>query len=216
MDELNLYKEFYFNELERRKEANEAINTPILVLTIVISVHTYVFAQNEKVVSSIFEWLAGASIATGVCVVLAVWYLLKSIAQNGRTYTYKYLSGMEKYIEYKEDLKEAGRSQKAVKAEFMETLKMHFAKGSSINFEINNLRFEYLGKAKKFTAWAVISTVLLSGLFMGTLLFNYMGNNNNQDKKKETPKPAEVKPTIKFVAPPPFVDVQGESKEGKK
>lgn len=50
MKNLDIYKEFYFREIDRKNELNNIINIPILIITGIVSVQYYFYSQQLKII----------------------------------------------------------------------------------------------------------------------------------------------------------------------
>jgi hypothetical protein len=48
MKNLEIYKEFYFREIDRKNELYNIINIPILIITGIVSVHLYFYSQQVE------------------------------------------------------------------------------------------------------------------------------------------------------------------------
>jgi len=48
IENIDFYKEFYFFEINRKHELNNAINIPVLILTLIFSINFYLFSQDLK------------------------------------------------------------------------------------------------------------------------------------------------------------------------
>ncbi|WP_394758836.1 hypothetical protein [Flavobacterium sp.] len=145
MENIELYKEFYFREIDRRYELDNSINIPILIISGIVSIHVFLYSQ--EIPSSI---LLASKILTFLCFgfgIFSFYYLLKSFSNFFRNHTYRELASMNSFLKYENSLLEKHETITA-KKEFDDYLKKEFAECNEHNYKINIGRMENLAKAK--------------------------------------------------------------------
>lgn len=150
----------YFKESELKHKLDEKITMPMGMLTIVVSVHVYIF--NEGVTGLPLDIIKVVSIFGGVALVFCLFYVAKSMFNMGYTRKYKELNQMNQYRKYDIQLKEHNQQDK-----YEEHLEVHFAEGASINNKINISRTEALAYCKVCLFFCLVFT------FVNALVFVY-------------------------------------------
>lgn len=161
MENIEMYKEFYFFEINRKHELNNAINIPVLILSIIVSIHFYLSNQSMNCcVLYIGKLLSFISI---LGMVYSIYYLIRSFSNFNKNHQYREISDMKSVYEY--EIK-----QKENKEEFNNYLKEEFAHCSSHNFKINKQRTEDIAKSKKGIFFCLISTFIFSITYLISIL----------------------------------------------
>ncbi len=160
MDNYELYKEFYFFEINRKNELNNAINIPVVVLTFIISTYFFLFSQKMN-----YGLLLAGKIIAGITLIsifTSIFYLLKSFSNLHKAHIYREIPTLEKINNYKIAVKND--------VEFNEFLIQQFVECTTHNFEINKTRTEDLAKAKKGIFVGLITTFLFSIIYILSIL----------------------------------------------
>ena len=161
MENIELYKEFYFFEINRKHELNKEINIPVLVLTIIVSINLFLFKQTmESLILLIGELL---SIITFFGLLYALYYLISSFSNFINNHNYREIADMKTVYNY--ELKNKDNEN-----EFNNYLKEEFANCSSHNFNINKKRTENIAKSKRGIFFCLISTFLFSLVYIISIL----------------------------------------------
>lgn len=101
MDSLNFYKGIYDRELNRRKDLDSAINTPVTILTVLFTANFYLLnkAFKPKEFSDLtFEQVIFALIFTSVAI--SIFFLTKSYNNLFRGFNYRNIALASKVREY--------------------------------------------------------------------------------------------------------------------
>ncbi|MBL0911195.1 MAG: hypothetical protein IBJ09_02395 [Bacteroidia bacterium] len=187
MEDLDFYKEAYYHELDKIYKLNDSYNTPILLLTAVISIHSFAYIQG---ISAFFILLLlFLSFCTFCGIIYSITYIAISYANTGKAYKYEFISSMDEQKKYfDEELKEKEAEKreevgennftvahkKEIEAKvistFNEHLKSQFAKTTAINFANNKKRAESLAKAKAGIVFSVSLTIVFSLVFTASLI----------------------------------------------
>lgn len=161
MESLELYKEFYFFEINRKHELNSAINIPILILSTIVSINFYLYNQTMNCCTLYVGKLI--SIITALGIIYSIYYLISSFSNFFYNHTYREIAEMKTVYEY--EIKKIED-----KNEFENYLKEEFANCASHNFIINKQRTEDLAKSKKGIFVCLISTFLFSTIYIVSIL----------------------------------------------
>jgi hypothetical protein len=190
MKNLEIYKEFYFREINRKNELNNVINIPILIITGIISVQFYFYSQQMEIYIKIY--LEVLSIICALGILYSIFYLLKSFSNFFKNHSYKELNEMNSIYKYEKEL--INEQDKIAVAEnlFLVYLNEQFSDCASHNFLINKTRTEDIAKSKTGIFVSIISTILISIIFLIT--------NITMAKKNENTEPV-VKPVTTVQQP---------------
>ena len=190
MKNLEIYKEFYFKEIDRKNELNNVINIPILIITGIISVQFYFYSQQMEIYIKIY--LEVLSIICALGILYSIFYLLKSFSNFFKNHSYKELNEMNSIYKYEREL--INEQDKIADAEnlFLVYLNEQFSDCASHNFLINKTRTEDIAKSKTGIFVSIISTILISIIFLIT--------NITMAKKNENTEPI-VKPVTTVQQP---------------
>lgn len=161
MENIELYKEFYFFEINRKHELNNAVNIPILILSTIVSIHFYLFNQAMDCCTLYVGKLI--SIVTAFGIIYSIYYLISSFSNFFNNHTYREIAEMKTVYDY--EIK-----NKDNKNEFENYLKEEFANCASHNFKINKKRTENIAKSKKGLFVCLISTFLFSIIYIISIL----------------------------------------------
>ncbi|WP_339835856.1 hypothetical protein [uncultured Flavobacterium sp.] len=161
VENIELYKEFYFFEINRKHELNNAINLPILVLTLIFSINFYLLNQelSEKIVC-VVKLLTFISFLS---ITFSIYFLISSFSNFAKSHSYLELANMSEVLSFDEAHKDSV-------FEFQKFLKEEFAKCSSHNFTINKNRTEDLANSKKGIFISLISTFIFSIVYLVSIL----------------------------------------------
>lgn len=161
MDRIQLYKEFYFKELSRKVELDNAINLPILIITSIVSINIYYIKTCQGIGYYTVHFLSGV---IAFFLLRCLYKLSKSYFNLGEANTYQELGNL--YEQYQYDHNE----NKAIDYEVH--LEESFAKATGHNFKININRTSDLADGKKDIFKAVFATVVSTIFYVITLIIN--------------------------------------------
>jgi hypothetical protein len=160
MMNIDLYKEFYFFEINRKNELNNAINIPVLILSVIVSIHFFLFSQ--KMNCSILIFGKVLAVFTFISMIYSVYFLLKSFSNFHKLYEYREMPLMTEVYLY-----EKGVDKKET---FEMFLIEEFSECTTHNFEINKTRTEDLAKAKRGIFYGILLTFLFSIIYILSIL----------------------------------------------
>ena len=93
MENIELYKEFYFFEINRKHELNNAVNIPVLILSSIISINFYLFSQTmDCFILFLGELL---SCITTLGMIYSIYYLISSFSNFLKNHTYREIADMK-------------------------------------------------------------------------------------------------------------------------
>ena len=163
IDNIDLYKEFYFFEINRKHELNNAINIPVLILTSIFSINFYLL--NQELTNDVLCIGKFLTVLTALSVCYSIYFLISSFSNFAKNHYYMELTNMNEILNYEE-------AKKTNPLEFQKFLKEEFSKCSSHNFLINKKRTEDLANSKKGIFVSLITTFLFSIFYVISIL-NY-------------------------------------------
>jgi amino acid permease len=200
-DRLSLYREFYKYELDARAELNMAINTPILLLTIIISLHVYIFTRETN--ETIRELLTYIACINVIPIIVIIFFLGRSFMNLGRAHDYIHVNGMDKFEKYWLELDKHKRT-----GEFSVHLEKEFANAAGDNFIINVQRREDIAYAKIALFWSIVISFIFSIIFITSLIINK--NSMEKTNGSSTPKESANKQDV-VINPPQNVKVKSDT-----
>jgi len=156
----SIYKEFYFREIDRKHELNKAVNIPIAVISVIISIYYYLFNQRLE------DWVYSLGVLSSFIVFfllfICIFYLFRSYSNLFKGHKYKEIANMNEVLSYEKKLNKLSKTPKKAKTKFEKYLKDELADCSAIGFEINKKRTEDIASAKKLLFVAFVFTVIFS------------------------------------------------------
>ncbi len=168
MKNLEIYKEFYFREIDRKNELNNIINIPIIIITGIISVQFYFYSQ--QIENSLKIYLEVLSIISALSILYSIFYLLKSFGNFFKNHSYKELNEMNSIYKYERELIKEQKKIADAESLFLEYLNEQFSDCASHNFLINKTRTEDIAKSKKGIFISIICTILFSIIFLISII----------------------------------------------
>lgn len=166
MKDLSFYKEFYFFEIRRKDEIEKKINLPVLIISVVISIHVYIFSNDLHIDFKLVACLISSLNLIGILITIG--FLAKSYSNLFSSYWYKELPIMNDFLKYENELEEEG-NHKRIEIRNQHLIK-ELADCASNNFNLNKERTEAIAKAKQILFIIILLTTFLSVGYIVTLL----------------------------------------------
>ena len=166
MNELEFYKDFYFFEDERKNDLDGKVNLPILIISVIFSIHFFVF--NQEIPIRFLTILGILSAANLIFILFSIFFLQKSYSNLSNSHWYKELSAMDKIKEYNVKLKNV--KEEGSKEAFENYLKEELSNCASENRQVNINRTKNLARCKQFLFISILFTTLFSGIYIILLL----------------------------------------------
>lgn len=167
-ENLELYKEFYFREIDRKYHLNNAVNIPILVITAIISIHFFIFEQNLSSDILIFGKIIGS--INFLSILISLYFLIKSFSNLISTHIYREIANMGEYRKYEINLIKEQEKISDAKFLFNEHLIKEFSQSAQHNFNVNKIRTEDLAISKITLFVSVILTIILFTTYIITII----------------------------------------------
>lgn len=165
---VDFYKELHLRELSRKKELDDAIITPIGLITIIAGMLSFFINEGGDIVKNncIILILFSSIVFT---LIISICLIVRSINNFVVDNSYSYLSLPDELLQYENDLKlhNTNTSIGSDKIDFEEYLKENFAKIATENKIVNDRRGESIYYAKN---WLVVS-IFISLILMFFYLF---------------------------------------------
>ncbi len=163
MDRLEFYKEMYFNEAEIKHKLEDKVTIPMGILTVIVSVHAYIFASTIQ--SLPLFTIQYSSFFILLFMTISLYYLGRSFMNLGKTHVYKEIASMTAFMEYDLKLKAHNRE-----AEYEQYLEKEFAECASHNRAINIQRTKDLAKCKVYLFFCLLLTFFNSLMYITDIL----------------------------------------------
>lgn len=167
MNNTGLYKEFYFREIDRKHELNNAVNVPILLISGIITVHFYLYSLKIDNCTLLL-----CKVLSGICLcslIYSIYFLSLSFSNLYKTHTYEEIANMSKLHTYQQNLLLEKKKKKAIK-DFNKYLDEELSRCAGENFIINQTRSRDLAKAKQGIFISIILTIILSIIFIISII----------------------------------------------
>jgi hypothetical protein len=161
IENIDMYKEFYFFEINRKHELNNAINIPVLILTLIFSINFYLL--NQKFTNDIICIGKCLTIITILSVCYSTYFLISSFSNFAKNHHYMELTNMKEILSYEEENKNNSLI-------FQQYMKEEFSKCAAHNFLINTKRTEDLANSKKGIFISLITTFIFSIIYLVSIL----------------------------------------------
>lgn len=183
MDQLEFYMELYHKENDRKPTIQNALNIPIAILT-AISTGTYYFITTfdygvEQFLNYIFIIISSAAI---VCIVLAIYHLIRAFRDFSKGYEYTGLPYTKELFEWKKQLNEHfekhGKGQKDADEHFKRYLLENLIEHLDHNMYVNDEKSRFIWQSKKWLVFGLVLT-LINAIPFGYNFFNKQENASN-------------------------------------
>jgi hypothetical protein len=163
MEDYQFYKSKFDRELSRRNDLDNAINNPILGITIIFGLTSYILTNHNFLCWYIFDFIIlGILILSVITILSSLVCVFISINNLFTGFNYPNFGSLKGYRKFQKDLEEYNKSQenesnrKDFETEIVEKI-IDFA---DINTEINDKRALYLHYSRKYIVIAFILTFL--------------------------------------------------------
>jgi hypothetical protein len=191
MSRLDLYKELYFKEVEKKDALNDSLNLPFGLISALLAVWFYYSVNYDyKFNSCIFYIFIICLFISLILLIVAVFFLLKSYINLFRDYRYSILPAVDEidryYVQLVEWYKENKGTVQDADNEFEEYL-VDIYRDASSNDSHENIR-----RSENFIFGKVFLYCSIVGLLITSLCFGY--NYYKRDKKDTVYKVEVVNP----------------------
>ena len=140
MNNIDLYKQFYFKELATKTELNNAVTLPMTIITAIVTAHIYLFSHITGTSLFIISFFSAGNF---LAILSSLAFLIKSYMNNGKTYRYAELPGMDTFYDFQKKCEEKKQDD-----HFVNHLEQQFSKTAGENFKVNVIRTQNLAYAK--------------------------------------------------------------------
>ncbi len=175
MNLLDLYKEHYFFEINRRHQLTSQLSIPIGILTVLGGLSAYIVKNNFMCSDDKKLLFAVLLSISSLFFIITIYYLIRSYYG----YTYRFIPSPKDINDYKKQLsdyhKKLGSSEEKVELELEEFLIERYAIAAHENTWNNDSKSVFLHKANTALIYTLISLLLNASLF-------YYVNFNNHEK----------------------------------
>lgn len=184
MKSTDFYKELYFREIDRKHQLNNDVNVPILLLSAIVSIQTFLYAQGIK--TEVFTFCVIFSAISSAFGLYSLFYLFKSFSNSFKGHKYLEIASAKKYHEYEKTLTGIF-SEEETEINFDKYLNGQLAECTGHNFEINCERTEDLANAKKGIFFSIVFTLLLCLTFSISIIINMSDEKQKEDSSTQKP-----------------------------
>jgi hypothetical protein len=165
---IELYKDFYFRENERKNHLNNSVNVPILIITAIISIHFFLFSQN--LTSDIVIFGKIISSLNFISIIISLYFLSKSFSNLISTHTYREVPNTGKLREYEIEVIKEQKKASSAQILFELHLVNEFSKCAAHNYIVNKNRTEDLAKSKITIFISVFLTSIFSLVYIISII----------------------------------------------
>ncbi|WP_312089217.1 hypothetical protein [Chryseobacterium sp.] len=161
IDSIEYYKEMYYKELERKKDFESLLTTPLLVYSFIVTINY--FLVSELIVSHKFSVDLIVLIFMGLIgflSIISIVFLLLFYDNFLSSYTYLEISNPLDILKMENDLKEEQESYKFAELHFIEKLKEKYAEYAGHNMKINVKRLDFFSLCKCFLILSLLMTII--------------------------------------------------------
>ncbi len=178
---LELYKDWYYKELERKDSIDNALNIPFGLVSALLAVCFYLLTNYDYSLQGIFRaafilLVSGSIITIGI----AIYFLLQSYHDFHKGYPYKFLPHATVIDKYYNDLiqycKDNGKPLQEADVDFENYLTDIFREAVANDSFQNHRKTASLHWGKRFLFYSVVGLVLTS-FFFG---YNYYKKDKNE------------------------------------
>ena len=183
MDYLELFKEFYYKEIDRKTGVQNALNIPITFLTVLSSAILFFLTTYDFTVDGAIKILfIVLSCLVALCILVSIWFIIKGFNNFTKGYTYSWVPFPTELLGWYKDLKDYYIKNDATSVDaddyFKDYLIKNLAKHANHNLLINDTRFRYILISKKFLIIGLI-LILLTMIPYG---YNYYNKSDTINK----------------------------------
>ncbi len=165
MDNFEFYKELYFKENDRRMEVQNSMNIPIAVITATASVVFYLITtmnyENGIINNCIFYVFMAFS---NIWLLISIYNLTMAFGEFFKGYEYSSIPYVQQLYDWSLDLdkyfKDQGKTTHDAEQHFNKYIVENLIKHTDHNMYVNDQKFTYIFKSKKFLVFSMICTML--------------------------------------------------------
>ncbi|KGO95177.1 hypothetical protein [Flavobacterium subsaxonicum] len=167
MDSHDLYKNKFNRELDRRNQLDNAINAPVLGITIVITLNSYLiekigFKADNHMITTQLIFLSIISIT----IIFSLFFLFLSYNNLFKGFNYKNFGLLQEYRNYEKELEAYNITHSSENSQtFEQNIVNKIIELADNHTHINDKRALNLYRSKTFTIFSLIITVVFLGIF---------------------------------------------------
>lgn len=165
---MELLKELYFREIDRKHEINNQLQFPLVIISIIIGIYTFILSKNLDCFNLAAAKILG--LITMISLIVATIFLTKAFSNFMRTHTYREIPNALEILTYKRNLEKEQSKKEDAELLYDEFLQNEFAECAKHNFLVNKKRTEDMAKAKQFIFVGLIFTLIFSISYIFSLL----------------------------------------------
>jgi hypothetical protein len=167
MDRLTFYKSFYETELKNKEDLNNSINNPIIIISLIFGVISYVFEKtNIENLNSTNITIVVLLIIVSILLCKSIYHIIMSYNNGIKGYAYNILGTNSEFEIYRNELIEYSKLEPSKinpKKEYEESIITRLIECTDKNNELNIKRSGQVYLTKKYL---VISLILIFITFL--------------------------------------------------
>lgn len=195
MERYDFYKNKFDRELNRRNELDNAISNPVLGLTIIVGICSYILTNNDYENWDSFDcWIICILVLTSLFTIISI--VLIFLSYNNLFKGFKYLNFglLSEYYETERKFKEFKKANPDSEETFEEEVIKKIIIYSDNHTEINDKRGKNLYYARTFIIISFIFTIINLSLLTTINLPVMMSDDNNNPAPSTQPEQPRPEP----------------------
>ena len=160
MDRLSFYKSFYETELKKRDDLDTSINNPVLIITIIFGIISYISKQlNFECLLKIDILLIVLILVMSILLCKSIFHIILSYNNGIKGYNYEILGTNTDFEAYRKNLIEYNQNEDTdsdSEEEYEESIITELIKCSDINNALNIKRAYQIYLTKKYLIISLI------------------------------------------------------------
>jgi len=159
MSDLDYYKDLFDKEMLRRKDMDSSINNPIIIITLIVGLLSYV---NKTPEPFLLAPLNIVSIIIALLLVVSIFFLTKSYNNFFKGYSYHNLPHTKELRNYQKEIEGYNKKCKDKdKVSFHEYLIDNYVELTDLNGKVNKKRLYYIYIAKTSLIISLVFALIL-------------------------------------------------------
>ncbi len=158
MNRFNFYKSLYDSEIIKKDNLDKSINNPILIISIIIGILTYVIKVLDfKNLVTIDYLILTFLVITCLFLCISIFHIIFSYNNGLKGHEYEILGSSQDFEKYRCDMIDfLEGNQELADSDFKETLILKMTECIDVNTALNNKRTYNIYLSKKYIVFSLI------------------------------------------------------------
>lgn len=170
IDSIDYYREMYYKELDRKKDFETLLTTPLLTYSFIVTMNYFLISGIVKNVGlQLNFWIYFFAGLIGLALITSIIFLLLFYDNFLGSFNYWEIGNPKEILKMENDFKEEQKTYEFAEIHFKEKLKNLYAEYAGYNMKLNVKRLEFFSLCKLFLILSVLFTII-NTLYV---LFNY-------------------------------------------